>query len=493
MHLSHLFTDSCQRHAQRFFHPQFSFHDLYRKSSAYLYYLQHHLKILPQQRIMLRAPKSYRWAPFLLACFRNNNVVIPVPPHSIHENHFIRLSQPKIIIDSLQPFEECTWTTSMEIKDHSFDVQSPAFILFTSGSTTQPKGVVLSHSNIYHNLRQIDSVLQSLVDEQDCSYSLLPWYHCYGLICELLFSMMKGSQILLSERQNPLDQWKQMASFQPTVVQLVPKMMYGMEKWINESLLFRWSIPSFRRRLLFGSNIRLLTLGGASCLPSTMESVHRSFDIPIYQGYGMTEMSPMVSFSTHPNDYDSVGSILPSIHHQIDPITQELHVNGPNLMLGYLQDILSDQTLSCKRPWSNEHPWYATGDQASVKSQTLSIVGRTLDVYKMANGKFINPLFLESLLEKHPFIQQCFIFSLEGVYNQALIYSREFSSNGPVILSCIHSILKDHHISSSLWPRQIQFLKTPFSMENECLSIKHEKRRSHILSKWKEETLDLFP
>jgi len=496
MHLSSLFLKSCQQHAQRMLHPHLTYNDLYRKSSSYLYYLKNHLKIQPQQRIVLRSPKSYHWAPFFLACFRNNNIVIPLPFSSNHLPFLLSMTKPQIVIDNLQPFEDCV--QSITDSEKIFDVHSPALILFTSGSSALPKGVVLSHSNIFHNLYQLNSVFRSFVDIHDRSYSLLPWYHCYGLICELFYTIIKGSHIFLSGYQHPFENFKHMSSFHPTVIQLVPKMIYAMEKVCQDSLLFRWQTPASRRRLLFGSEIRMITVGGANCLPSSLEYIHTSLDVPIYQGYGMTEMSPMVSFSTDPSDYHSVGSLLPFIQSKIDPRSNELLLQGPNQMMGYLKDIICDHKIVVERPWSLENPWYATGDKAFFQSNdqkcTLSISGRTQDIYKMSNGKFVNPLFLESLLEKHPQIQQCFIFTSTGIYNEALIYSDSFSKRTyTYMLSLVHSILQDQNISSTLWPRQIRFLKSPFSIENGFLSIKHEKRRSRILSKLKEDKLDLYP
>jgi len=403
------------------------------------------------------------------------------------------MTQPHVVLDRLEePSLSSLPSPENMSMDPVYDIHSPALILFTSGSTQRPKAVVLSHSNLYQNLKQMDSVLYSHVSSEDRSYSTLPWFHCYGLVCELLFGMMKGSQIMVSGYKDPVVNLQQMASFRPTIVQMVPKMIYGIEKACRESILFRWQGPSSRRRFLFGPHLRFVTVGGAPCLPASLEFLHHAFHIPFYQGYGMTEMSPMVSLSTQgTSDFTTTGPFLPNIQWKVDPQSHELWVKGPNQMLGYLDKMISDTQMLLTFPWSIEDPWYATGDQARVDDRGyLSICGRLQDGYKMANGKFVQPSVTEALLEQRSsFIQQCLLFTTTGVNNELLLYTLSPPSDPHPLISSIQSILHANQVPPSLRPTRLHFLTSPFSVENQCLSLKHEKRRAFILSEWNHQRL----
>ena len=536
MHLSAVFSKRIQRFASNqqlfcfFPNSSLSYQDLYRQSTHILIGLRNVLKLRPQDRIAFQCPKSPSWAPFLLACFRNNNIVIPLPMNSPFLNHTLQLTQPKCIVrqdtlDQLLRFPHDPALSDIASDPPVFDADSPVFMLMTSGSSSLPKAVVLSHSNIYHNLRQLEiRFSSSSIDfhRSDLSYSFLPWYHCYGLVGELLFTLWKGTSIYLSGETDPVRNLQKMVFARPTVVQWVPQILYGVERLLDKrALFFSWQTPSMKRILLFGNRLRFITLGGAPCLSRSIQSFQINFDRPLFQGYGCTEMSPMISLNTHGRSFDSVGTCLPRIQHRLDPRTQELQVHGPNRMLGYLDCILPDESLRYTHSFLNtttttrteansgvsasvkdergteELEFYATGDRASVNSDgELKILGRIQDQYKMANGRFVDPNRLETLLEKHPSIHTAFLFSpTGGVYNQVLVYSAQFphSVSAASLLSDIRQICRDHHIHSSLWPRQIQFLRSPFSTEAQTLSLKLEKRRIFIQDCYHAGTLDLFP
>ena len=249
----------------------------------------------------------------------------------------------------------------------------PAVILFTSGSEARPKGVVLSHDALLANLAQVRAVVE--ISNRYRFLTVLPLFHSFGLTCGLLVPLLNGCRTVLYPS--------------PLHYRTIPELAYGRDA----SVLL--GTPTFLAR--YGAlahpydfyNMRYV-IAGAERLP---EDVRRlwldKFGIRILEGYGATECAPVVAVNT-PFAYKpgSVGRPLPGMECRIVPVPGiarggELHVCGPNLMLGHLRP---------ERPGRLEPPtsslgsgWYATGDVAEMDQDGfLYITGRLRRFVKVA-------------------------------------------------------------------------------------------------------------
>jgi len=232
--------------------------------------------------------------------------------------------------------------------------QDPAMVLFTSGSEGKPKGVVLSHASILANVAQARAVFE--FSNRDKFLTALPMFHSFGLTMGALLPMLTGARLFLYPS--------------PLHYRMVPEMCYDRDATVLFGTgTFLGNYAKFANEYDFYS-IRYV-LSGAEKLQETVRNLWmEKFGIRIFEGYGVTEMSPVIAVNT-PVFYraGTVGRIVPGIESHIEPIEGIdngglLHVNGPNRMLGYL---LHDRPGELQPPSSTRGAgWYNTGDVAQI-------------------------------------------------------------------------------------------------------------------------------
>ena len=475
--LAELFFNTVKNYGMKKLHFSFTYNKLYNMSNSFLYNLKYKYNIRPRERIAFNIDKSIYIAPFLFACWRNNNILIPLNPH--YSKYQIEFTRPSIIFNEFNHLDFTSHSYLDDSENNSFDSNEIALILFTSGSSNNPKGVVLTHHNIITNLNQINNRI--FYSDKDSTYSLLPWYHCYGLIVELLSMIKVGGYIHLPETNQFVENFKRISYYNPTILPIVPKILYTLEK---NSSRFVFLPSMLKRKYLFGTNIRFITIGGAKCNSHSLDFFNTHFNIPICQGYGLTEMSPMVSLLSINEKSNSVGKLLNNIDLSFDKQSGEILLKGPNLMNGYLNKVLSSTSLEIDSSCF-QNGWYKTGDFGYLDNDSyLWIDGRLNDIYKLSNGKFVNPIFIETIIEQNvKEINQCFIYTKDSIYNDSLIHCHNHHIN-QISISFIFNKLKNlftfYEIDSSFFPKNIKLIKDPFSIENDCLSIKMEKKRKNI-------------
>lgn len=265
------------------------------------------------------------------------------------------------------------------------DPDSPAVILFTSGSEGSPKGVVLSHRNILSNYAQVRCHIN--FSPTDIVFSCLPLFHSFGLNAGTLMPLLGGSKVFIYPT--------------PLHYRVIPELIYELEATIlfGTSTFFKGyahhAHPYDFRSLRF-------TVAGAEKLrEDTLQLWMEKFGIRILEGYGVTETSPVISVNT-PIIYKSgtVGRLLPGMEGYLEPVDgiQEggrLIVSGQNIMLGYL---LPDQPGVIIPPRANRGiGWYDTGDIASIdKEGFLRIQGRARRFAKLG-GEMVSLTVVEEL------------------------------------------------------------------------------------------------
>lgn len=304
---------------------------------------------------------------------------------------------------------ETTNTADVDLTvEHSLPkAESTASIVYTSGTTGHPKGVVLSHQNLMGNASEVLSTYE--VSQGIRRLVFLPLSHVYARTCDLYVWLLQGGELMLARsRETILDDCQ---SFHPTVINAVP---YFYEKVVTR---LKSSGKSEQPNILsqtLGGQIRMCACGGAA-LPDYVCNYFHTQDVPLYQGYGLTETSPVISTSRKDRSrLGSVGTVLPSVEVKIAE-DGEIMTRSPYVMQGYYHD--DDATAEVI-----QDDWLHTGDLGYLDEEGfLFINGRKKDLAVTATGKNICPAQLEILLTADPLIAQAIIVCEGRKFVSALI------------------------------------------------------------------------
>lgn len=285
--------------------------------------------------------------------------------------------------------------------------QDLATILYTSGTTGQPKGVMLSHTNLVSNA--LASIETFGMQPDDVRLCFLPLSHIFARTCDLYTWIGQGYLLdLATSRDSVLDDCKWS---QPTIISGVPYFYDRLHRILREH--GRDQEPGSLRALLGGA-IRYCCSGGAALADHTFDFFQRQ-QVPLLQGYGLTESSPVISMSTPTRvRRSSSGPALTGVEIAITP-EGEIISRGPHIMQGYWQDPAATAEVI-------RDGWLHTGDLGHIDDDGfLFITGRKKELIVTAAGKNIAPVLLEGLLTEDPLIDQAFILGDNRNYLAALI------------------------------------------------------------------------
>ena len=331
--------------------------------------------------------------------------------------------------------------------DAKINAEEMSIMLFTSGTTAMSKAVMLSHKNICSNLIDIASVIK--IDEYDRFLSFLPLHHTFECTVGFLYPISKGGSIAFCEGiRHIADNIKE---FRITAMISVPilfenmykKVMKGIEKkgkleTVKKGIKISQFLLKFGidiRKKLFkeihdnlGGKVRLFVAGGAALDPEA-EKGFNALGFTMYQGYGLTESSPVIA--AEDDKYQRLGSIgkaFPSMEVKIAESNEEgigeLLAKGPTIMLGYYHnEEATKETI--------EDGWLHTGDLAKIdKDGYIFICGRKKFVIVLKNGKNIYPEELETLINKIEGVKESFVYGRpedDGDYKicAKIVYDKE--------------------------------------------------------------------
>lgn len=325
-----------------------------------------------------------------------------------------------------------------------------ATLLYTSGTTGEPKGVILTHANITTNVLASLDVLMS--EGEETVLSVLPLSHSFerqAFYCHLC----RGSSIYYAESLDKVGD--NLREVRPTMLVGVPRMFEKMQEKIIATIealperrrrLLRWALSVARRwaelksrrqpidpllevqydaaaafllskikRAAGLDRLRSMISGGASLWPETALFFF-GLGIEIFQGYGLTETSPVVSVNPPgANKIGTVGKPIPGVEVKIAD-DGEILVRGPNVMKGYYNR--PDETAASFTP----DGWFKTGDIGYLDEDGyLVITDRKKDLIKTSGGKYVSPQMLEGLLVSSPLISQAVVVGNERKFPAALI------------------------------------------------------------------------
>ena len=309
-----------------------------------------------------------------------------------------------------------------------------ATIIFTSGTTGDPKGVVLTHKNIVTNVLDATSLFSIKTKGTESALSLLPIYHnfekmvCYSYI-------LKGVAIYFNDSiENILSNIQEI---KPSTFIAPPKLLEKIYERITilgkelkgiKKILFNWSLKlakkynekgenswfynlklALARRIIFvkwkeklGGQIQFIGTGSSACQLVILKVFH-AVGIPILEGYGITECSPVVSINKL-DDYHlgTVGHVLPTIKLKLTK-ENEILLKGPTVTLGYYnQPELTKKTFT-------KNGWYITGDIGElIEGNYLKIVDRKAEIFSLSFGNKVSPQIIENVVKTSPYIENVF-------------------------------------------------------------------------------------
>jgi long-chain acyl-CoA synthetase len=324
---------------------------------------------------------------------------------------------------------------------------SCATILYTSGTTGTPKGVMLSHDNIVSNVLAVEHLPP--VDHRDTALSFLPLCHSYERVLTYLYQYLGVSVYYAESMEKIADNLREI---HPQVFSAVPRLLEKVYDRIVEKgkeltgikrKLFFWSLDlglryelegrngwwyetqlKIARRLVFakwrealGGNTRVIVSGGAALQPR-LARVFWAAGIPVLEGYGLTETSPIISvnnFEPNGTSFSTVGPVIKGVEVRI-AADGEILCKGPNVMLGYYnRPDLTAEVIDADG-------WFHTGDIGTfVDNRFLKITDRKKEIFKTSGGKYIAPQAIENKFKESSFIEQLMVVGENRKFPGAVI------------------------------------------------------------------------
>jgi long-chain acyl-CoA synthetase len=445
--------------------------------------------MLPGERIAIMLRNGIHWVVFDQAAYAHGLVPIPLfvddRPDNVAfivndadvrlividgEEHWKRL---KTVSDRLEPLKRIVTvkpvTDASEPRLRSLSDWIPkdsgalerppttgadlATIVYTSGTTGRPKGVMLSHRNMLANAQSALEIFE--VYPHDVFLSFLPLSHMFERTCGYYLNVVSGAKVVFARSVPQLAD--DLKSVQPTVLISVPRIyerflaaindqlrssaplkrklfdlaveigwsrfeyQQGRKQWKPELLLWPLLKPLVADKILarLGGCLRVAISGGAPLSPA-VSKVFVGLGLPICQGYGMTEASPLLCANrVERNDPRSVGPAAPGVELKIGE-NNVLLARGANIMMGYWNNPQATQAvLSAQGGWLN------TGDQARIENDFVYITGRTKEIIVLGNGEKVPPADMELAIQLDPLFEQVLVFGEARPYLVALVLLNE--------------------------------------------------------------------
>lgn len=414
-----------------------------------------------------------------------------------------------------------------------------ASIIYTSGTTGRPKGVMLSHNNMLSNT--YSALGTFVVRADDLMLSFLPLSHTFERTCGYYLQVMTGATVAYA-RSIPLLS-EDLQTIKPTILISVPRIYERINAAIKAKLdegsplkrtLFHLAVEVGWARFLqeqgrggwkpslllwpvlnalvakkilarFGGRLRTAVSGGAA-LPAEISHLIVGLGVPVVQGYGLTETSPIVTGNKLENNFpDSVGQPIRNVQVKLGA-QNALLVKGPNVMMGYWNNPEATKAMI------DEDGWLNTGDIARI-SETghVYITGRLKEIIVLSNGEKIPPADMEAAILNDPLIDQVMVFGEGKPYLVALavlnpvVWPQVAAKVG--VLPDIPESLKDSNVEAKVLRRiarnistfpgyarvhRVLLLTEPWNIDNGLLTPKLSLKRNKVVEMFGKEIEELY-
>lgn len=396
--------------------------------------------------------------------------------------------------------------------------QDLATIIYTSGTTGVPKGVMLSHNNIVQNtfLSKESFPFEDLPEYRALSF--LPLNHIFEKTISYIY-MYSGISIYYAESLETIG--ANLQEIKPHVFSTVPRLLEKVyEKIIGKGAaltgikkqLFFWAVElgkkydnrknggffynmqlSLANKLIFskwrealGGNIRYIITGGAACQERLLR-IFNAARIPLYEGYGPTENSPVISVNRMQDNLMKIGTVGPPIKGVEVKLMEdgEICVKGPSVMVGYYKrpDLTAETIID---------GWLHTGDIGVFEENTfLKITDRKKELFKTSGGKYVAPTAIENKMKESRFIEQIIVVGAGEKFVGALIVPsfvnlREWCEKNEVPFSSNAEVIKE--------PKVIAFYKEIVEhLNNNFNHVEQIKKFELLPREWTVETGEVTP
>lgn len=369
-------------------------------------------------RVAQWAPNSYGWILADLALLTLGAVHVPlhVSLSDSQAGELLELAEAKLLITDTADRRPAGVEISHQLHDMeglsaagalvaetNVCADQLATLLFTSGTTGQPRGVMLSHGNLVSNAVATTEAVGSSARETRLCF--LPFSHIYARTCDLYSWLYRGSRLVLAESRETIVRDCQLV--RPKVINGVP---YFYQKIAQQ---LHGAEPG-RLRELLGGNITRCFCGGAAVAPE-VETLFEQQGLPLLSGYGLTEASPVIS-ATAADDYQAGSVGWPLANLEVKLSSQgEILVRGPSVMLGYWNDRKATEAAVVDG-------WLYTGDLGEIDDRGhLRIAGRQKEVIVLSTGKNISPTRVEQCLAGSPLVEHACVVGDGRKFLTALI------------------------------------------------------------------------
>ncbi len=415
-------------------------------------------------------------------------------------------------------------TAKCDIDDLESDVpkEDDIFsIIYTSGNTGTPKGVMLTHKNIINQIHDINLILP--LSKKEVILSLLPLAHIFERMVMSFYLNQAVSIYFVDDVSNTP---KFLKIVKPTMFTAVPRLLekiyfkikmsiddksgfskliaklafnYALKQNLNKkSFIYKIfdKIAYSKIRAIFGNRVEKLVSGGAS-LNKEIYQFFVNIGIPIYQGYGLTESSPVIS-TNYPkcSKIGSSGKPLASVEVKI--VEDELLARGPSIMKGYL----NNEELTLKT--IDKDGWLHTGDVAYIDDKGfIFIKSRKKDIHKLSTGKYVSTILIEQELSKNRYVEfatviannkqyvTCLLFIDKDIYNNDILNKKlslqDYFNSNPVRRS-IEKTIQRLNKKLNEWERVVKYeiVTNDISIESGELTPSMKISRSVIEQKYEE-------
>ena len=397
-----------------------------------------------------------------------------------------------------------------KIKNTSLKRNSPACIIYTSGTGGNPKGVVLSHGGILNNLEGACEILKPLIDKRPIFLTWLPLSHSYEHTVQFA-QIAVGAKVFYAEKIEKL--LDNISEAKPTIMTAVPRFYQNLYNKINikmkkekgfKAKLIRLTIDLGKKKLLqqkmsfsekvmnlildkivrkkiknqFGGNLKAFVSGGGA-LDKEIGHFLNAIGLPTLQGYGLTETSPVVS--CNPINKIRVETVGPPFSGNEVRIAEdgEILVKGENVMLEYWNK--EEETKKIIK-----NGWLYTGDIGEIDSKDgyLKITDRKKDIIVSSGGDNISPAKIENKLTNTPEIEQAMVYGDTKSYLVAIIVPiKELINKKEKISEIVNKINNNLTLIEKI--KKFHLIEDSFSIENGLLTPTMKTKRNKVIEKYK--------
>jgi long-chain acyl-CoA synthetase len=410
-----------------------------------------------------------------------------------------------------------TFRNELDNKINNVKESDIATVIYTSGTTGIPKGVMLTHNNIMSNVHTLTQIFPVHLYKRTISF--LPLCHIFEKTA-FYFYMLIGADINYPESIDTIgENIKEIKpNFFITVPRLLEKvfekiMAAGRELSFIKLAIFGWAVNLaihynlrgnnhwfynfrlfFARKIVFvkwqqalGGEVKGIVSGSAALQPR-LARIFTAADIPVIEGYGLTETSPVLTcnrFEKGGYYIGTTGRPIPGVSIKIST-DDEILAKGPNVMLGYYRN--PEATLHAIDP----EGWFHTGDTGGIiRDGFLQINGRLSDIFKTSGGKFVAPQPIENKMKESPFIEHIMVVGDNQKFTAAIIqpkfeFIRKWAEDKNLTLNSPEEIFHSDEVKKRIW-KEIQKYNKKFG------HIEQIKKIALVPDIWSVETGELTP